>query len=98
MQTKEMIPLTEFCGHYHIEQSFVYALKDSGLIEIMHTEEEMCIPVNQLNQLEKMVRLNTEMDINLEGIEAIAYLLQRVEQMQQQIIQLNNRLSMYEND
>ncbi|QEC69605.1 MerR family transcriptional regulator [Panacibacter ginsenosidivorans] len=98
MQTEDMIPLQQFCTHYHIEQSFVYALKDAGLIEVIYTEQEIYIPENQLNQLEKMVRLNTEMDINLEGIETITHLLQRMHDMQQEIIQLNNRLRMYEND
>lgn len=98
MQTEEMIPLQDFCMHHHIEQTFVYALQDSGLIEIIHAEQEVCIPVSQLSQLEKMIRLHTDMDINLEGLEAITYLLQRIQQMQQQITQLTNRLSMYENE
>lgn len=98
MQTEEMIPLQEFCMHHHIEQSFVYALQDSGLIEVIQAEQQLCIPVSQLSQLEKMTRFYTDMDINLEGIEAITYLLQRMQQMQQQIIQLSNRLSVYENE
>jgi hypothetical protein len=38
------------------------------------------------------------MDINLEGIETITYLLQRMNEMQQQILLLNNKLGMYENN
>jgi hypothetical protein len=97
MPSEEMIPVHEFCMHHHVEQSFVYALEESGLIEIDYTEEA-CIHVNNLHQLEKLVRLNTELDINIEGIEAIAYLLQRIHDMQQQITQLHNRLSRYENE
>lgn len=96
MQTEDMISLQEFCMNYHIEQSFVFALEDSGLVEIIYSEEEVCIPVNQLQQLEKLVRLNTEMDINIEGIEVITHLLERIGSMQQKIVQLNNRLSVYE--
>ncbi|CAN5438541.1 hypothetical protein BH10BAC2_BH10BAC2_39010 [soil metagenome] len=98
MQTEEMIPLQDFCMYHHIEQTFVYALQDSGLIEIIHAEQEVGIPVSQLRRLEKMIRLYTDMDINLEGIEAITYLLQRMQHMQQQITQLTNRLSIYENE
>lgn len=98
MQPEERIPLQEFCVHHHIEQSFVYALQDSGLIEIIQEEHEVCIPVGQLNKLEKMVRWYAEMDINVEGIEVITHLLQRIHNMQQQIVQLTNRLSMYENE
>jgi len=42
------------------------------------------------------VRLYYEMDINLEGIETITHLLQRMHAMQQQIVGLSNRLSRYE--
>src|SRR5438045_414029 len=94
---EDMISLQQFCLHHHIEQSFVFALQDSGLVEIIREQEEVYISLNQLQQLEKMVRLNTEMNINIEGIEAIDHLLKQIHDMQQQIIQLNNRLSLYEN-
>ncbi len=96
MQTAEMIAADEFCAHHHIEMSFIESLKESGLIEVSITEEKTFLPVNQLGQLEKLVRLYYEMDINLEGIETITYLLQRMNDMQQQILQLSNRLSRYE--
>ena len=96
MQTEEMIPANEFCIHHNIELSFIYSLKESGLIEISTVEEKTFVPVNQLSHLEKLVRLYYEMDINLEGIETITYLLKRMNEMQQQIGQLNNRLRIYE--
>ena len=96
MQTEDMIPADEFCIHHHIDISFIYSLNESGLIEISRIEEKTFVPVNQLQHLEKLVRLYSEMGINLEGIEAINWLLQRVNEMQAQITQLNNRLSMHE--
>jgi hypothetical protein len=97
MQTEEMIPVNEFCIHHNIELSFIYSLKESGLIDVTSTEENVFIPASQLSHLEKLVRLYYEMDINLEGIETITYLLQRMNDMQQQIIQLQNQLSFAEN-
>lgn len=96
METEEMIPANEFCIHHHIELEFIYSLKESGLIEIIVVEEKLFLPVSQLNHLEKLVRLYYEMDINLEGIETINHLLQRMNAMQQQIVLLNNRLRMFE--
>ena len=57
MQTEEMIPVNEFCSHHNIETSFIYSLRESGLIEISTIHEETFVPVNQLSQLEKLVRL-----------------------------------------
>lgn len=97
MQTGEMIIVNEFCVHHNISISFINALQQSGLIEITKAEEKLYLPESQLPHLEKMVRLHYEMDINLEGIETITYLLDSINKMQQKITQLNNRLSIYEN-
>jgi chaperone modulatory protein CbpM len=97
MPTEDMVPANEFCIHHNIELSFIYSLNQSGLIEIITVEEKIFVPVSQLNQLEKLVRLYYDMDINLEGIETITYLLQRMNDMQQQITYLTNRLSMFKN-
>ena len=98
MQTEEMIPASEFCIHHDIELSFINSLQESGLLEITTIEEKIFVPVSQLKDLEKLVRLYYEMDINLEGIETITYLLQRMNNMQQQIVLLSNRLRVYENE
>lgn len=98
MQTNEMIPAEEFCIHHNIETSFIYSLKEAGLIEVSTVNNKTYVPVNQLHNLEKLVRFYYELDINLEGIETIAYLLQRMNEMQQKIVQLSNRLSLYENE
>jgi len=95
METGEWIAADEFCIHHNIELSFIYSLKDSGLVEIVSKEEKVFVHADHLKQLEQLVHLY-EMDINLEGIETISYLLQRMHDMQQQIVQLNNRLSRYE--
>lgn len=97
MQTGEMIIVNEFCVHHNISISFINALQQSGLIEITEAEEKLYLPESQLPHLEKMTRLYYDMDINLEGIETITYLLSRMNDMQQQITQLKNRLSIYEN-
>ncbi len=97
MQTEEMVIVNEFCIYHNIDPGFIDALKDSGLIEITKADEKLYMPESQLPRLEKLVRLHYEMDINLEGIETITYLLSRMTEMQQQIMQLNNRLRIYEN-
>jgi len=93
-----MIPAEEFCIHHNIETSFIYSLKESGLLEVTTIEEKTFVPVNQLSHLEKLVRLYYDLDINLEGVETITYLLQRMHEMQQKIVQLSNRLSRYESE
>lgn len=98
MQTEAMIPANDFCIHHQVELSFIYALHESGLIETSKIEEEIFVPLSQLKQLETMVKMHYEMDINLEGIETINHLLKQINHMQQQMIQLNNKLNYYSMD
>lgn len=96
MQKENMILADEFCIHHNIELSFIQSLYDSGLIEVVITEQKIFVPVSQLKQLEKMIRFYYDLDINLEGIETITYLMERMNAMEQEIRLLSNRLSMYE--
>jgi len=98
METEQMIPASEFCIYHNIELSFIYSLKESGLIDITSIEEKIFVPVSQLKHLEKLMRLKEEMDINIEGIETITYLLQRINDMQRHILMLKNKLAFYENE
>lgn len=98
MKTDEMIAANEFCKHHNIELSFIYSLNDSGLLEIIYIEENIFLPLSELSRLEKMVHLHHELDINLEGIETITYLLQRIKDMEDQMQILSNKLSRYENE
>lgn len=98
MYKEILIPADEFCANHHIEISFISSLQETGLIEITTIEETGYIPASQLQQLEKFVRLKNELDINLEGIDTITNLLQRINDMKDEITALKNRLRLYETD
>jgi hypothetical protein len=96
MQKADLIVITEFCRYYNIEFAFVYALKKHGLIDIVIIEGTGFIYANQVQLLEKMVHLHYHLDINIEGIETITHLLERITTMQHQISGLQCRLDLYE--
>jgi chaperone modulatory protein CbpM len=96
MQTEYLIAVDEFCANHNIEISFISSLQQTGLIEITTIKETGFIDAGQLQQLEKFIRLYYELDINLEGIETITHLLQRIKALQDEIIALRNRLRLYE--
>jgi chaperone modulatory protein CbpM len=98
MHRNKFISVNEFCLHHEIEISFLHSLQQTGLIKISAVDEAGYLDEDQLQQLEKFVRLYYELDINLEGIETISYLLERVICLQDEIIALKNRLRLYEGD
>ncbi len=96
MKSENLIALNEFCLHHNIEISFVSSLQESGLIKIRTIKETGFIEADQLQQLEKIIRLFYELDINLEGIETINHLLKRIIELKNEVTELKNRLSLYE--
>lgn len=98
MNKKKLICANDFCANHQIEISFISTLQEYGLIEIITIEETGYIQENQLQQLERMVRLYHELDINIEGIDTINHLLQRIINLQNENYALRNRLRLYEND
>jgi hypothetical protein len=76
--------------------SFIDALHDYELVEITITDSEHYLKTNQLNDVEKMMRLHYDLDINLEGIDAIYNLLKQVEDLQNEVVRLRNKLNFYE--
>lgn len=96
MANTALTPAIEFCNYHHIEYAFVESLHEAGLVELMVINETKFIPHSGMLALERMIRLHQDLDINVAGIEAITHLLQRVEDMQHQLINLRNRLKSYE--
>jgi len=96
MQTDYYITIEDFCTNYNVEPSFIDTLKENGLIEIENINESGLINAEQLRELEKIVSLFYDLDINLEGIETINHLLERIKAMNLEITALKNRLRLYE--
>ena len=96
MESNELIPVYSFCVNHKIELSFIESLQQYWLVEITTIEEQTYLKESQLSEVEKFVRLHYDLDINIEGIEAIGHLLEKIKDMQFRNIQLLNRLSLYE--
>jgi len=96
MNIKNLIPANEFCIHHNIAVSFISSLHENGLIKITTIEETNYIHKNQLPELERIIRFSSELNINIEGIETIIYLLKRINEMQNEITILKNRLGIFE--
>ena len=92
----KFISIREFCDCYHIETSFVASLREYGLVQITTIDKDEFIETAQVRDLEKMMRLYYDLDINIEGIDAIRHLLNKVSQLQDHIRILENRLRLYE--
>lgn len=96
MKTNDFILIEQFCKHHEIEISFINSLQQFGLIEVIVIENNQYLSSEQLKDLEKMVRFHYELNINIEGIDAIAHLLKQIDQLQQELVSVKNKLSLFE--
>jgi hypothetical protein len=97
METLNYISINQFCTHHNVPISFVTELHNFQLIEIVTIENSQYLYETQIKDLEKLIRLHFELDINLEGLDAIYNLLKQVESLKLDIVRLENKLKRFEN-
>lgn len=96
MPEENLISARAFCTYHQIEISFIRSLQDYGLLDATSAGEDYLLPTGQMEALEKMVRLHYDLNINLEGIDAINHLLEKMAALHAELEQLHSRLRLYE--
>ena len=91
MEQGNLIPAKDLCMYHNIEYSFINDLENSGLISVTSVQQEVYIPEEEMQKVEKFIRLHYDLEINVEGLETISYLLDKMETMQKEIMHLKNR-------
>ena len=95
METRDLILIEHFCANHEIEFSFIDALHQFGLIEVIIHDDQKYLHQEQLKEVEKMMRMHYELDINMEGIDVISHLLKRMNSLQKELIETQNKLRLF---
>ncbi|GGH02792.1 chaperone modulator CbpM [Mucilaginibacter phyllosphaerae] len=96
MRTENLITVNDFCVYHNVAYHFVDYLAEAGLVKVTQVNKTSCIPVDEIQKLERLVRLHNDLEINEPGVATINNLLQRLEDMQQEMNVLRSRLRLYE--
>jgi len=91
-----LILIKEYCLQCQVEETFIYALEEEGLIETLVISNDRYIEDSQLDSLEQFRRWHYDLHINVEGMDAMRHLLDKVKTMQKEIFQLRERLRVHE--
>jgi hypothetical protein len=97
MNIENFIPLETLCTHYQMELAFFSNLNEIGLIEIRTVEQLQYVHQDSIYEIEKMIRMHQDLDVNLEGIDVVFNLLQKIDSLKKELIDVRNRLRLYEN-
>ncbi|QXV65170.1 MerR family transcriptional regulator [Mucilaginibacter sp. 21P] len=96
MKTEQVISVDDFCVYHNVEYTFIDYLADAGLVKVTRVNKTKCIPLDEIQKLERMVRLHTQLEINEAGVATINNLLHKLEDMRQEMSALRSRLRLYE--
>ncbi len=96
MNLNDLIAIDELCIRYKVELTFIKSLSESGLIEMISLEQKEYLHCDKITEFEKMHRLYHDLNINMEGLEAIQHLLEKLKELQKTNLKLKNRLNLYE--
>lgn len=88
----QLIVIEDYCNEYHIDVAFINSLEEFGLLDLVFVEGRRAFPVSKVPAVEKYMHLYYELEINMAGIEAISHLLQRIEELQNELAATKGRL------
>lgn len=83
-----LIIIDEYCKNSKIESSFITLLADEGLIDIQVIEEKTYIHESQLAELDRFANLYYDLSVNIEGIDIIHNLLNKMHDMEKELYTL----------
>ena len=96
MKYDQLILISEICQHYRLEHSFFELLDQHGLLEKIYWEDDYYLKIDHLPQLEKIIRFQNDLNVNLEGVGVILELLERIENLQTENRRLKNRMHFFD--
>ncbi|NDC41997.1 MAG: MerR family transcriptional regulator [Chitinophagia bacterium] len=93
MNTDQLILVEQIVMHHRIDQTFIPALSEFGLVELVVQEGHAYLHEEQLADVERLIRLHYELGINLEGLDVIFQLLQKIAQLESELLALRAQVA-----
>ncbi|MCC8145369.1 MAG: chaperone modulator CbpM [Bacteroidales bacterium] len=92
----DYIIIKEYLQLGNVDQQFISLLEENDLIHIYEIENERFLHYDELADIERYARMYYDLSINIEGIDAIHHLLERINQLQNEMKDLRNQLRFLE--
>lgn len=98
MTTENYILVQLYCTQTKIEHSFITNLNEYGFISLTTIENESYILEEEIPEVERIRRLHYDLGINLEGIDALNNLMQKIADLEKENRVLKQKLLLFEGD
>jgi hypothetical protein len=95
MKTDKLILISDLCKHYKLENSFFEQVEYYELLEFQIVSEEKYLKKKQLKNLDKIVHLHQDLEINMEGIDVIFNLMNKIKNLENELNETRSELGLY---
>lgn len=95
MEIEKYFLVKQFCTSHDIEIELIEFLQEIGFIQIRQFENQHYIHLESLPILEKAIRLNQELAIEINELEIVLGLLDKIENLQEENKVLKAKLERY---
>lgn len=96
MSKENLVPINQLCDHYKIEASFFSDLHELEIVETHIIQGSIYIHEDKVSTLEKVIRLREDLGVDLEAIDIILTLLQKIDILNIELEEVKSRLRLYE--
>ena len=90
------VTIQEFSSFHQVDIHLIETFIHFGLLEPLDMDNQYCIREEDIEPLEAMVRLHTELDVNLPDLETIMHMRRRLLALQERVEELEGHLHWYE--
>jgi hypothetical protein len=95
MEIEKYFLVNQFCVSHEVEYAFIESLDQIGFIEIHQFENKDYIHLERLPILEKAIRLTQDLSLDINELEIILDLLEKIETLQEENKMLKSKIEMY---
>ncbi|HBK71186.1 MAG TPA: hypothetical protein DDZ39_05935 [Flavobacteriaceae bacterium] len=90
------ISIQQFCTHYNVYESFIDSLITYELIEFVELETTKHIQIEDINTIERLIRMHYDLNVNFEGLDIINNLINQINALREEVSVLKNKIDFYE--
>lgn len=94
-EKRRIIYIQEVAFNTGAEEWFIEKLIEQGILEIHVQQEENFFEPTEIELIRRAARLNHHLGVNVEGIDIILQMRQRLENLQRQIENLQSQIGFY---
>ena len=96
METYQLIKFEDVCIHHDLDTGFVETIKTFEIINFIVKDNVHYIAIDDMPVIERVIRLHYDLQINMEGIAVINRMRSKIENLQETIQKLQNKLAVYQ--